>query len=123
MSELHQSLAAQLESLERQLLTPAIRPNAEALLAEEFTEFGSSGRVYSRSEIVASLAGEASAPPEVELNDFRLQPLSPELALATYRTLCASPHVEALRSSLWVFRDARWQMLFHQGTPIPSPAL
>jgi catechol 2,3-dioxygenase-like lactoylglutathione lyase family enzyme len=27
---------------------------------------------------------------------------------------------ESLRSSLWVMRDGRWQMLFHQGTTIPG---
>jgi hypothetical protein len=31
---------------------------------------------------------------------------SSELATATH----------ALRSSLWVYRNGRWQMIFHQGT-------
>jgi hypothetical protein len=28
--------------------------------------------------------------------------------------------VASLRSSLWVIRDGRWQMLFHQGTRVPT---
>jgi hypothetical protein len=40
--------------------------------------------------------------------------LAPDAALATYHatTTLHTSH----RSSLWVFRDNHWQLLFHQGT-------
>jgi hypothetical protein len=54
-------LAAHLFHLEQQLLQPSTRRDATALtslLAEDFREFGSSGRVYTRQQIIDALATE-----------------------------------------------------------------
>lgn len=119
-------LGVLLLELEQQLMNPIFRRNREqvsALLAEDFREFGSSGRVFSRAAILDQLASEeAYTAPAIE--DFAVQRLSPETALVTYRTLRASavsslPQV-TLRGSLWVLRENRWQVLFHQGTKIPD---
>ena len=53
---------------------------------------------------------------DVRLTDFRLTPLAPDAALLNYRATDSSNGSATLRSSLWVHRDGRWQMLFHQGT-------
>jgi hypothetical protein len=120
------SLAELLLNLERQLMDPVFRKNREhvsALLAEDFREFGSSGCLWSRAAILDLLAGEeAYTAPEIE--GFAVQRLGPEMALVTYRTVRVSAESGApqasLRSSLWVLRENRWQILFHQGTKIPD---
>jgi hypothetical protein len=112
--------------LERSLMDPVFRKDRErvsALLAEEFREFGSSGRVWTKASILDLLAGEAPLPsPNVE--DFAIQRIGREAVLATYRAVrkgSGAAAVQAsLRSSLWVFREGRWQMFFHQGTRVPD---
>jgi hypothetical protein len=110
-------LARLLEDLERQLLAPDVRKSEVVgrLLAEEFVEFGSSGRQFSKPQIIAAL--QAEAPVEVSASDFVVRLLSPEVALITYRALRQSqPPVSTLRSSIWQQRKGHWQMVFHQGT-------
>ncbi|NYF80654.1 DUF4440 domain-containing protein [Granulicella arctica] len=122
MSHPNQNLAAHLRQLEEQLFEPSTRRNPEALaslLADDFREFGSSGRIFTRQQIIDELATESSR--RITLTDFHCQLLSPNIALVTYRSqriTDTEPPVEALRSSLWIERDNRWQVLFHQGTRI-----
>ncbi len=134
-------LARHIQQLEEQLLTPAVRSNADrlvALLAEDFREFGSSGHTYNRREIIEQLASEAAqnypgeeiSEPTLTLTDFELQLLAPDLALATYRSQRRAQTTgetsNSLRSSLWINRttdqnpEGCWQILFHQGTPIST---
>jgi len=119
----HDSLRIALFKLEMKLMDPGFRwdsGEAAMLLAEDFVEFGSSGRVWSRAEILAP--GE-SAGPIVAVEDFAVRMLATGLAQATYRSVRAVPGngpFVALRSSLWVYRDGRWQMVFHQGTKVPD---
>jgi hypothetical protein len=117
-----QDLAAHLFHLEQQLLQPSVRRDSAtliSLLAEDFREFGSSGRVYTRQQVIDALAEES--PRTITLSDPLCQQLAEDIALLTYRstgTLALNAASHALRSSLWIYRDNRWQMLFHQGTPI-----
>ncbi len=111
-----ENIAQELEELERQLQQPGVRNDPEmvtALLASEFVEFGSSGRIWHKCEIVEALRHERKTP-AIRIRSFRAQLLAPEVMLVTY---VASSPAETLRSSIWVHRDGRWQMLFHQGTP------
>ena len=111
-----------IRKLEEQLMTPAFRNDPSLvsnLLADDFVEFGSSGQVHGRRDVVAMLAVDSSPVPEVA--DFRAIELTPKLVLATYRTIAAGERSQqALRSSIWRFAQGRWQLVFHQGTPIPS---
>ena len=111
--------------LEERILLPEIRSSPEALsdlLADDFTEFGSSGRRYAKEDILKALAVESDL--RFELSDFALRTLAPGVAMATYQvqqsTTSGGPISRSLRSSIWVLRDGRWQMLFHQGTPMPD---
>jgi hypothetical protein len=118
-------IAETLRRCEEKMFETSIRKNAEAvasMLADEFLEFGSSGRVYSKEQIIAELHSEK--PRRITMQDFRTQLLSNEVALVTYRsrtvvqdseTAKALP-VEFLRSSIWVLRGNQWKALFHQGT-------
>ncbi len=125
-------LAEHLENLENFLFDPVARRDIAAvsnLLAEEFREFGSSGRIYTKLDILAELSTEQ--PVIITLSDFTCEIASPTTALVTYKSLSSHENrapTQALRSSLWVLRplasqfsrgseeEAAWQMLFHQGT-------
>ncbi len=103
---------------EKRLLEPAVRRDphaAGALLAEEFREFGSSGRVFDRQAVLSLLASEPlSSIPIAVITDFSLTRLAADTVLVTYKA--TQPSRCTLRSSLWVLREGRWLMLFHQGT-------
>jgi hypothetical protein len=116
-------LAAHLLDLETQLHRQNVRADEATLrqlIAEDFFEFGVSGTVWTRESVIEALRGEAFSPRKV--TDFRLTMLADEVALVTYRghrfetpERAAS---DSLRSSIWRLRDGRWQMVFHQGTPL-----
>nr|WP_314632135.1 nuclear transport factor 2 family protein [uncultured Janthinobacterium sp.] len=118
-------LAAHLQALEAALQSAAVRADSASLallLAEEFVEFGSSGNVWTRAATLADLPAEQFTPRSI--SDFQAQLLADDVALLTYRSqrhaAGAVPASASLRSSLWKWRDGRWQMAFHQGTPIPA---
>lgn len=116
------NIAAHLRGLEQSLLDPAVRRNRARLmelLAEDFLEFGSSGRVWTRKTIVELLAKEtAFVRPEIE--EFQCSLLAPELVLVTYRTVRTDEEtgerLASLRSSIWRRSGGEWRMRFHQGT-------
>lgn len=114
--------SAQLRRLEESLLDPATRRDGERLrtiLTEDFLEFGSSGRVWTRKSIIELLATERNfRPPAIE--DFQCSMLTDKVALVTYRTMRSDgksgEHMESLRCSIWTRQDGEWRMRFHQGT-------
>lgn len=111
----------ELRKLEEQLLQPEFRRNRQAvgsLLAPEFREFGSSGRIYTRQEILDLLESESRR--QVDLTEFHSTRIGPDVVLVTYRSHNLNNSSVSLRSSLWVRREDRWLLLFHQGTPIPA---
>jgi hypothetical protein len=116
-----------LRELEASLLTNAVRRDrarVSELLAEEFCEFGRSGTVYTKAEILNFLQTEEEI--RVLVEEFACQRVSDGVALVTYRserTEAGGETIQALRSSLWVWRDERWQMVFHQGTPSGAAAV
>lgn len=117
-------LAEQIRALEEDLLDPAVRSDPErleGLLADEFVEFGSSGRVWDKAAVVAELPDLSDA--SFSLSGFEARPLSETLVLARYRISIRDGDSvrHSLRSSLWTRRSARWQLLFHQGTPTNPP--
>ncbi len=119
--------ADEIRRLEEHLLDPRIRRSRgaiDALLADDFVEFGSSGRVFDREAIVAALADESDV--AFTVHDFRTTRVAVNAWLATYRAtarVAATGEVRhSLRSSLWVRRTERWQMVFHQGTPTATEA-
>jgi hypothetical protein len=109
-----------LQQLEEKLLQPEIRSDIAALdqlLADDFIEFGASGERYTKTEIVAALPHEP--PIERTTSDYDVRELGHGVALVTYNVVRHTPNepsMRSLRSSIWVHRDGRWQMVFHQGT-------
>lgn len=89
----------------------------ETRFAPDFFEFGRSGRVYSRKQIILSEAGEIQA--KLPLENLSIRLLDENTAHVTYNS-----HVEyngvvehARRSSIWSRGEEGWVMRFHQGTP------
>ena len=82
-----------------------------SLIAEDFVEFGRSGRIWtalSIKEILEAPPGEA-----VRIRDFEVVELADGVVLATY----VIPGPQSVnRSSIWVNRGGRWLLRFHQGT-------
>lgn len=116
-------------SLETSLHRPDTRMSPQQvsdLLADEFFEFGKSGRVYNKQITVDALASEGSSGSSIvpQVADFSVTSLSSDVVLVTYRSIRvadeASRNFETLRSSIWKLGSGRWQMVFHQGTPIPQ---
>ena len=108
--------------LEERLMQPEVRRSAQdvaELLADEFIEFGSSGRAFNKQEILEYLKHEASA--ERSIVDLRATLLAPGVILATYRGIKLDTKglqaTSSLRSSVWKLQDGQWKMVFHQGTP------
>jgi hypothetical protein len=117
------SLDNHLRRLEERLLQPEIRQSPEQLgqlIADDFSEFGGSGYVFNKQQIIEALLNEP--PCQWSLRDFRAMVLSPDIVLATYRSTCKDLSTGdisyALRSSIWRKQDGQWQIIFHQKTPL-----
>lgn len=118
-------LLTTLRTLEESLLTPEVRGSREAtdaLLADDFVEFGSSGTVYDKASIVAALQEERAEGAQIELRtaDWNVRALSTDAALLTSRVERREAPDErwsaSLRSSIWRRTGSQWRMMFHQGT-------
>jgi len=112
-------------SLEESLLAPGIRESRQRLdelIADDFVEFGVSGRVSHKLDVLQA----ADRLPDIEtpLADFAVEALSDSVALVTYSSvtrLADGGSRTALRSSIWVRSGDRWRLRFHQGTPAATP--
>ena len=121
-------LVAEIRALEETLHRPQVRrsrPALEALLAEGFVEFGSSGTVYRRAEIIDLMVVEEEEPADARLvaSDYVLTPLGPDAVLLTYctsRNMGAGGVRHVLRSSIWTRSAVGWRIAFHQGTVAQS---
>lgn len=104
-----------IQQLEQSLLDPSIRQSPEQLnklIAEDFFEFGSSGKVYNKQDCLE--------PDEIQItfgvSDFKVKELSKDVMLATYKT--KEDGAVSLRSSIWKQNGDEWQIVFHQGTKV-----
>jgi len=111
-----------LQQLESELHAPNTRKTERVaqLLSDDFIEYGSSGRIYTKAEVMSALDTEPSA--DIAASDFSLRLLAPNLALLQY-VACRHSAIAAysLRSSIWQLQGGHWRMLFHQDTPRTEP--
>ena len=113
--ELEASEARLLRELEELLLQPSVRAAADQvsmLLADEFIEFGSSGRVYDKQQIIDLLQQEQGEGRKPTVTDFSARRLAADVILLTYRIV----ETRTIRSSIWKLTNGQWRMVFHQGT-------
>jgi len=121
--------AAALRALEERLLSVegrASQSTLDALLADEFIEFGSSGSAFGKHETIAGLTEESGDGHHYRrtTGDWVVRDLAEGVALVTYRVtrddLTKGSSITSLRSSIWKrFGDA-WRLVFHQGTRVPA---
>ncbi len=109
-----------LERLEEELWREETRfdlHRMNELIADDFIEFGRSGRVYQRQDTfaVARQPIEAILP----LPEFHVRLLDENIAQVTYNSAVTSDSVVeyARRSSIWSRTASGWVLRFHQGTP------
>lgn len=106
----------QVVALEKSLLTDAVRSNqakVRELLHPDFSEHGSSGRIWSRARLLSTIAPLKSRTTLEVLMVVKLAP-----AVVLLRSRSRSSQAVALRSSVWMHHEGRWQLYFHQGTTV-----
>ncbi|GAA2179164.1 ribonuclease HI family protein [Brooklawnia cerclae] len=103
--------------LEKALLTDAVRTDPgrlRQLLHPEFTEFGASGRIWTRNRL---LAETGPLPVRLAFEPIGTERLADDVILLRWRAVGA--HGTWLRSSVWQRVEGSWRCRFAQGTPVP----
>jgi hypothetical protein len=119
------SLSQVLYDLEMKLMDAEVRrgDEAAALIADDFVEFGGSGRIYKKPDALAIM--KRHAPRVSALDEFTVRELSSTIALVTYRLRTegsgGSPGHVFLRSSIWTQQGGKWRVTFHQATLVAGP--
>ncbi len=103
---------------ELRLLDPRVRASPELvseLLDPEFSEIGSSGKIWTRSDIIIAVVEEAKTLHKpIQAHDMRGDLLADGVVHLTYTS--ESEGRRAFRSSLWRRTKTGWRLYFHQGT-------
>jgi hypothetical protein len=108
-------LQEHLHALEERLLHPDRETNRKELLdlfTPDFKEFCTSGRIFNANQLGHELL--SSSPRSANMSHFYVTPLGDDAALATYHITTSSS--TSRHSSIWVRRNGKWKMYFHQGT-------
>ena len=118
--QLTQADRALLQRLEEDLWREETRfdsPYMEQLLAEDFFEFGRSGRVYRREDTLSVPRQPIEA--VLPLPDFDARLLTEDISQVTYNSAVTYDGVlqKGRRSSIWSRASNGWVIRFHQGTP------
>lgn len=90
----------------------------EKILAEDFFEFGRSGRVYSRAQCLDATGVFIDA--VIPFPDFKARYLSTDIVQTTYTSAVTDNGIVEYgnRSSIWIKTSEGWKLKFHQGTPV-----
>ena len=90
----------------------------ETILAEDFFEFGRSGRIYSRSECLDIDRGQ-TIDAVIPLFEFKARYIASDTVQITYKSIVTYENAVEYgnRSSLWLKTSSGWKLKFHQGTP------
>jgi hypothetical protein len=108
-----------IQALEEKLLQPKTRHSMNKLndlLADDFVEYGASGMIYCKHDVLEHLPSELGDT-HVTMLDFELKRLAQHVVQTTYKTLKHKKNI-VLRSSIWK-KDTHtgcWQICFHQAT-------
>jgi hypothetical protein len=106
--------------LERELQSAGCRRDLArlgALLAEDFTEVGASGRVFDLASTLALLAAESAADAAIEVHDLAGRIVGDGFVLVRWDSDRGGRR--ARRTSLWRRESGGWRLVHHQGTPLP----
>lgn len=103
--------------LEMYSLSPKVRESneeLEKLFSEDFIEYGASGKVYTKLDVVNVLPDKMAISFEVE--NIKAKPLGVDVVQITYLLHNKTENKYSLRSSIWEWSLDGWKMIFHQGT-------
>lgn len=123
--QLSYEVVQELKSLEETLLRSEVRRSRvkmDALLADDFIEYGRSGRTYDKAAILET--ADKPFDGQLSLHGFSAKALAPSVALVNYSSLLHrsdGSKSHSLRSSIWTRTEHGWKLVFHQGTPV-NPA-
>ncbi len=111
---------ALLQRLEEELWIKETRFNRkymDTIFADDFSEIGRSGKIYSREQVLSINAASIDA--LIPLDDLKMRMLSDDTVQLTYNShVTYGGKVEkARRSSIWTRAGKGWVLRFHQGTP------
>lgn len=121
MSDADRAELTRLETALWQSATRFDRAFMDSVLAEDFLEFGRSGRRYDRQAILDGTPYAIDC--ELPLPELELRPIAAGVVLVAYTSRVIEDGVTLVgrRSSLWSrAADGRWVLRFHQGTPLPE---
>lgn len=105
---------------EQRLLDPGVRGNPDevlALLHDDYVEFGTSGRAWTRDDAAAWLGTRPGGGGRMER--VRAARLDLDAIVVTYEL--HAPDAVSLRSSVWRRDGTQWRVFFHQGTFRSAP--
>jgi hypothetical protein len=91
----------------------------DEIFAKDFCEFGRSGSIYQRHEMLFGQGDISEIKATLPLRDFRVLALSEEIVQVMYisEVQYGSQIEKGNRSSIWRRDTAGWKLCFHQGTP------
>ena len=92
------------------------KDNLENRLCVDFFEYGTSGKIHSREEIISSLLNMRENR-DIIIYNFSALMLNENIIIAHYLSHEETTKKYALRTSIWKREETLWKMFFHQGTP------
>ncbi|MEO1056937.1 MAG: AAC(3) family N-acetyltransferase [Actinomycetota bacterium] len=113
---------AEVIARERELLDPACRANpdrVDALLADDFTEVGKSGRTWTRAETLDALRADPGMD-GITIGAMRVEHVAAGLAVVRYDTY--HDHDKVHRTGWWRNTQSGWRCWYHQATPAATPS-
>ncbi len=92
----------------------------DEVFAQDFFEFGRSGRTYDRADMLIEAEPGQDIKSTIPLLNFHARHLSPDVVQVTYvsEVLYGDKIERANRSSIWSRHGDGWKLRFHQGTPL-----
>lgn len=108
-------------SLEKELHFSSVRQNElrlGELISNSFKEFGTSGKTYSKEDVLSHLPLETEN--IIESSNWEISQINVGAILVTYNTnrSIESTTVKAKRSSIWRKENNNWRLFFHQSSRI-----
>ncbi|MDP4118864.1 MAG: hypothetical protein Q8873_06710 [Bacillota bacterium] len=94
--------------------------NLEKRICLNFVEYGQSGNVYTRSEVIDFLLNMKNDR-DVDILDFSKEELCEGVFIVHYVSYEKLYDRYARRTSIWKKEDDCWKILFHQGTICSCP--
>jgi len=94
--------------------------NIENRLCLDFYEYGKSGEIHRRDDIINFLLNMKQNR-DIGIHNFSVTVLNENVLIAHYVSHEKVTNQYALRTSVWMKEEELWRMFFHQGTSCSYP--